>query len=481
MSIGLKRGIVELANHNPEWEFIACETIGRLKRIFGTVAQDIHHVGSTAIRDIKAMPIIDIVTAVNDFGEVEELTPTLEAEGFLRRHWETDEQMLYAIGDYSRSDGIVTHFIHVVKAGSPDWHNYINFRDYLNANLSVAKKYEALKIKLAAENPLDKGREKYLAGKHDFIVQTLRDAQIWACLHDIPKYEAFTEIEPLNKGWSSDKKYYIETTDGQRLLLRVADIAEYDRKRGEYDMLKRVTELDVIASRPIDFGVCDNGKSVYQLLAWVDGKDAESVLPTLIETEQYTLGLKAGGILRKMHTIPAPGDLEDWGVRFGRKVQSRIDFYNSHPIQSKNADIIVRYLQDNQRLLSGRPQTFNHGDYNVTNMIVTPDGNIGAIDFNYYNSDHGDPWWEFDPASWGNEPNAFFITGEFHGYFGGQPPHEFFIMRAYYSAYDALAALCDTSVGEQGKPEEGKRHVENTLRWFDNMRTTVPTWYFREV
>lgn len=296
----------------------------------------------------------------------------------------------------------------------------------------------------------------------------------------IPGYEAFTKIEPLNKGWSSDQKYYIETVDGRRLLLRVADIVEYDRKFAEFDMLKRVAELDIPVSRPIDFGVCDDGKSVCQLLTWIDGTDAQSVLPTLTETEQYALGWKAGETLRKMHSIPAPGDVEDWGVRFSRKVQARIEFYDSHPIRSENSDLVVRYLQDNQRLLYGRPQTFNHGDFNTTNLIVTPDGKIGVIDFNYYNSDHGDPWWEFDPASWGNEPNAYFVTGLFNGYFGGNPPSEFFTMQAYYSAYDALAALCDTSAGEQGEPEDGRRHMDNTLRWFDNMQNPVPTWYLKD-
>ena len=30
MELGLKRGVVELADHDPEWEQIARETIGRL-------------------------------------------------------------------------------------------------------------------------------------------------------------------------------------------------------------------------------------------------------------------------------------------------------------------------------------------------------------------------------------------------------------------------------------------------------------------
>lgn len=50
-------------------------------------------------------------------------------------------------------------------------------------------------------------------------------------MQDIKDYHIFTKIESVNKGWSSDRKYYIETADDRRLLLRVEDISEYDRKR----------------------------------------------------------------------------------------------------------------------------------------------------------------------------------------------------------------------------------------------------------
>jgi len=127
-------------------------------------------------------------------------------------------------------------------------------------------------------------------------------------MQDIKAYNTFTKIEPVNKGWSSDKKYYIQTADGRKLLLRVADISEYDRKKAEYEMMKKVAALDVSISQPVDFGICDNGKSVYSLLTWCDGEDAGTILPRLTETEQYVLGIKSGEILKKFHSIPAPKD-----------------------------------------------------------------------------------------------------------------------------------------------------------------------------
>ena len=47
---------------------------------------------------------------------------------------------------------------------------------------------------------------------------------------DLPNYHTFTQIEQIHKGWSDDQKYYIENTYGEKLLLRISDISEFDRK-----------------------------------------------------------------------------------------------------------------------------------------------------------------------------------------------------------------------------------------------------------
>ena len=68
--IGLKRGTVRLYDHQTEWEVEAQNTVTRLKDILGPVIRDIQHVGSTAIKTIKAKPIIDIAIAVDSFEDV---------------------------------------------------------------------------------------------------------------------------------------------------------------------------------------------------------------------------------------------------------------------------------------------------------------------------------------------------------------------------------------------------------------------------
>ena len=50
--------------------------------------------------------------------------------------------------------------------------------------------------------------------------------------------------EPVNKGWSDDKKYLVKTASGERLLLRVSDIDGMVRRAraafADYDNFKSV-------------------------------------------------------------------------------------------------------------------------------------------------------------------------------------------------------------------------------------------------
>lgn len=212
--LGLKRGTVQLCEHEQAWEIEAQNTILRLKEILGAVIKDIQHVGSTSIPSIKAKPIIDIAIAVDDFEDVLLLEEELKKQGFYYRpKVDLGEQLLFASGSYYDSTGdLQTHFIHIVKTGSMDWRNYINFRDYLNSTPAVAKVYEDLKVLLAKQAPVDNGREKYLRGKHDFIVYTLRKALVYSYREKMvdvvidrpigsvhPKYEDM--IYPLNYGF----------------------------------------------------------------------------------------------------------------------------------------------------------------------------------------------------------------------------------------------------------------------------------------
>jgi len=212
--IGLKHNTVALCDYEKEWEKEAERTIFRLRNILGKIACDIQHIGSTSITSIKAKPIIDIAVATESFDDVLSLEAKLKNDGFYYRGRDIDCQLLFACGNYYEGTGdLQTHFIHVVKKDSMEWRNYINFRDYLNNNISVAKEYEALKISLAEAAPTDNGREKYLKGKQDFITFTLRKALVYSYLGKIVdikidrpigyvhKKEKYSLTYPINYGY----------------------------------------------------------------------------------------------------------------------------------------------------------------------------------------------------------------------------------------------------------------------------------------
>lgn len=172
--IGLKRGTVVLYPHEQSWEDEAVKTIKKLKSILGEAAVDIQHVGSTAIKSIQAKPIIDIAVGVRSFEEVMKFEDELLKNGFYHRETELPDQLLFACGSYyDKSGELQTHFIHVVIFESRAWKDYISFRDHMNSDEKDAKAYETLKLRLAAEAPIDIGREKYVRGKHGFITEIL--------------------------------------------------------------------------------------------------------------------------------------------------------------------------------------------------------------------------------------------------------------------------------------------------------------------
>ena len=174
---GLKRGTVELLAHEKQWEELAEQTILQLRELFGGVAKDIQHVGSTAIRRIKAKPILDIAVAVGDLDAVRPLLPALERAGYVYADQEEDG-ILLVCGDFERDTR--THHIHVVQDGGERWLNYLAFRDYLNASAAAAEGYERVKLQLMEQHRGD--RAAYTAGKEEFIRGTLRWARIWSYL-----------------------------------------------------------------------------------------------------------------------------------------------------------------------------------------------------------------------------------------------------------------------------------------------------------
>ena len=292
---------------------------------------------------------------------------------------------------------------------------------------------------------------------------------------DILGGERFIAAVPIEKGWSEDKKYCVTNNNGTRYLLRITPIERYETRKALFEMLERVAALGIPMCAPVEFGTCADG--VYSLQSWIDGEDLEAILPLLPETEQYVLGLKSGGILRKMHAIPAPDTQEEWASRFNRKTNIKIQKYRECGLRFDGDDYVIEYIEKNRGLLENRPQCFQHGDYHIGNMMMER-GELKIIDFDRY--DFGDPWEEFNRIVWSAATSPHFATGQLRGYFGGEPPIEFFKLLAFYISSNTLSSIYWAIPFGQSDIDTMMKQSQDVLRWYDNMQNPVPTWYLKD-
>lgn len=285
-------------------------------------------------------------------------------------------------------------------------------------------------------------------------------------------WQNIVEKEPINKGWSCDKKYCVTTAAGIKYLLRITPDNKSKTRKALFEMLGQVSALGVPMCNPVEFGACDEG--VYTVYTWIDGEDADTVIPTLPTTEQYALGLNSGEILRKIHSIPAPETQENWHTRFNRKTDYKIQKYNECGIRFDGDDKVLAYLNHNRDVFKGRPQSFQHGDYHIGNMMIEH-GKLVIIDFDRF--DFGDPWEEFNRIVWCAQSAPYFASGMVDGYFGKKIPMEFWKCLAFYIASNALSSVYWAMGFGQSDLDVMIRQSQDVLSWYNNFTTVIPSWY----
>ncbi len=170
-TIGLKRGTVKLAHHDPEWDALFRAEKTKLLEALSDLVLDIQHVGSTAIPTISAKPIIDIAVLVRSIEEASKQVPEIEALGYERKEEQKPERLFFTKGPEERR----TVYLHVGDRGTSYIEDMIAFRDYLIEHPWEAHKYMELKKELAEKHADD--RETYTAGKEKFVHDVLKKAK----------------------------------------------------------------------------------------------------------------------------------------------------------------------------------------------------------------------------------------------------------------------------------------------------------------
>jgi len=166
---------VEVVAHDPRWRDAFEAEAKRVAAALGENVSAVHHIGSTAIPGICAKPVVDLLVEVRDVTEVDGRGPAMESLGYEvlgeygipgRRYFRKDDR-----------EGVRTHQVHAVEAGSPEAVRHLAFRDYMIAHPGDAQRYSELKRKLAEEHP--QSMDGYMDGKDGFIKEMDRRAAQW--------------------------------------------------------------------------------------------------------------------------------------------------------------------------------------------------------------------------------------------------------------------------------------------------------------
>ena len=294
-------------------------------------------------------------------------------------------------------------------------------------------------------------------------------------IEDIINYDAFTKIEPIYKGWSTDKKYYAERNNGEKLLIRVSDISEYEEKKQEFDIMTQMFDIGINMPKPISFGICNNGKSVFQLLTWCEGKEAKELLPLLSQQEQYNFGQKAGQILRGMEQLENYPSSPEWAKIYGAKVKKYIENYKTCGEILTDDKILISFLEKHFFCLENRPMSLLHGDFQSDNMVISPNGELYIIDFQ--GSGLVDPYYALTGTMVTAENSTQFSNGQLHSYFNGSIPADFWELNAFYMIAESINAFSVAATLGQEEIDYSNKMTKVMLDWFDNFNNLIPNWY----
>ncbi|CAH1207485.1 hypothetical protein PAECIP111890_03034 [Paenibacillus sp. JJ-223] len=168
--LGLPKGQVFLVPWTEQWEVEFTEEAMKIRNELKGDIQSIHHIGSTAIKGLRAKPIIDIAIEVESFEKGERCIPGLERVGYSYKGTNILPDRHY----FSKGEPR-THQIHMYPSGSEYLHKQLLFRDYLISNVEARTAYQQLKEALAKANSTDK--LAYADAKTEFIRRVVSEAE----------------------------------------------------------------------------------------------------------------------------------------------------------------------------------------------------------------------------------------------------------------------------------------------------------------
>lgn len=163
---------ISLTEHNDKWDgyYTEMETFLEKELSDFDVAR-ISHIGSTAIKDIWAKDIVDILVEIGFSENMKFVSEKIEKIGFTKM-CSDGNRVSFNRGYTENGFAEKVYHLHLRFEGDND---ELYFRDYMNEFPRVAKEYEELKLSLWKKFEHD--RDGYTDAKTDFIKKYTHEAK----------------------------------------------------------------------------------------------------------------------------------------------------------------------------------------------------------------------------------------------------------------------------------------------------------------
>jgi GrpB-like predicted nucleotidyltransferase (UPF0157 family) len=169
---GMTKLLVNVSEYSEEWENQFEYERKRIMDVIGDKVARIEHIGSTAIKGLKAKAIIDIMVGVEELSTVPTfVAPLSEIEFEYVPKPEVTDRRFFRKGLWGKG----TCHLHICEVNGREWMEKLLFRDYLRKHPQVAKEYALLKSELASKYKYD--RPTYTQQKEPFIKDIIEKAR----------------------------------------------------------------------------------------------------------------------------------------------------------------------------------------------------------------------------------------------------------------------------------------------------------------
>jgi GrpB-like predicted nucleotidyltransferase (UPF0157 family) len=165
---------IRVVDYDPQWAILYENEKLRIQHGLRDLIVGIEHVGSTAVPNLGAEPIIDIMIAVPHLSDAEKCVEPLQIIGYeYVPEYRDLRSRFFHKGQYPKEQH---YHLHIVEWTSDFWKEHLLFRDYLRTHAEAAKEYYKLKRKLAIKRGLD--HDAYTSAKTPFVESVIAKAKL---------------------------------------------------------------------------------------------------------------------------------------------------------------------------------------------------------------------------------------------------------------------------------------------------------------